>query len=79
MKSPRTVKEFQSLTTIVVALNRFVSKSSDKCKEFFKAIKGVGKKFKWTPPCEEAFQKLKEQLGSSPPPPPHPPPLLAKL
>ena len=63
MKSPRTVKVVQSLTGGVAALSQFVSKSSDKCKEFFKAIKGVGKKFEWTPECEEAFQKLKEQLG----------------
>ncbi|MGI4673560.1 hypothetical protein ACR2XN_29280, partial [Klebsiella pneumoniae] len=43
---------------------------SDKCREFFKAIKGVGKNFTWTPTCEEAFEKLKEHLGS--------PPLLSK-
>lgn len=48
-----------------------MSKSSDKCKEFFKVIKGVGKRFVWTNKCEEAFRKLKEQLRS--------PPLLAKL
>ena len=70
MRSPRNVKEVQSLTGRVAALNRFVSKSSDKCQEFFKAIKKVGKRFEWTPECEEAFQKIKEHLGS--------PPLLSK-
>ncbi|XP_074346599.1 uncharacterized protein LOC141685395 [Apium graveolens] len=40
------------------------------CKEFFKAIKGRGKDFLWTPECEEAFLKIKEQLGN--------PPMLAK-
>ena len=70
MRSPRSVKEVQSLTRRVVALNRFVSKSSDKCQEFFKAIKKVGKRFEWTLECEEAFQKIKEHLGS--------PPLLSK-
>lgn len=70
MKSPTSVKQVQSLTGRIAALNRFVSKSSYKCKEFFKAIKGVGKDFMWTPECEEAFQRIKEHLGS--------PPLLAK-
>ncbi|XP_074374821.1 uncharacterized protein LOC141715244 [Apium graveolens] len=70
MRSPRNVKEVQSLTGRIAALNRFVSKSSDKCHEFFKAIKKVGKKFEWTPECEEAFQKIKEHLGK--------PPLLSK-
>ncbi|XP_074356687.1 uncharacterized protein LOC141696445 [Apium graveolens] len=49
-----------------IALNRFVSKSSDRCKEFFKAIKGMGKDFVWTSDCEEAFLKIKEQLGNPP-------------
>lgn len=49
MKSPRIVKEMKSLTRRVVALKRFVSKSSNKCKEFFKAINGVGNRFEWTP------------------------------
>ena len=70
MRSPRSVKEVQSLTGRIAALNRFVSKSSDKCHEFFKAIKKVGKKFEWTPECEEAFHKIKEHLGK--------PPLLSK-
>lgn len=46
-----------------------MSKSSDRCKEFFTTIK-KGKGFGWTPECEVAITKLKEQLGS--------PPLLAK-
>lgn len=39
-------------------------KSSDKCNEFFKAIKGVKKNFTWTKECEEAFKKVKEHLSS---------------
>ena len=34
-----------------------------KVQEFFKAIKKVGKHFKWTPECEEAFHKIKEHFG----------------
>ena len=41
MSSPRTVKEVQSLTGRIVALNRFVSKTTDKCLPFFKTLKKV--------------------------------------
>ncbi|XP_074373631.1 uncharacterized protein LOC141713979 [Apium graveolens] len=66
MKSPTNVKQVQSLTGRIAALNRFVSKSSDRCKEFFKAIKLDGKDFVWTPECEDAFKRIKEQLGNPP-------------
>ncbi|XP_074377865.1 uncharacterized protein LOC141719388 [Apium graveolens] len=45
MKLPTNVKQVQSLTGRIAALNRFVSKSSDRCKEFFKALKLAGKDF----------------------------------
>ena len=35
----RNVKEVQSLTRQIVALNRFVSKAADKCLPFFKVLK----------------------------------------
>ena len=70
MKSPDTIKQVQSLTGRIATLNRFVSKSSEKCKEFFKAIKGASKDFEWTEECEDAFIKIKKHLGE--------PPLLAK-
>ncbi|KAL8148773.1 hypothetical protein AgCh_005948 [Apium graveolens] len=66
MKSPTNVKQVQSLTGRIAALNRFVSKSSDRCKEFFKAIKLAGKDFVWTSECEDAFKRIKEQLGNPP-------------
>uniref|UniRef100_A0A5B7BB47 Reverse transcriptase domain-containing protein n=1 Tax=Davidia involucrata TaxID=16924 RepID=A0A5B7BB47_DAVIN len=63
MKSPRNKKEVQSLNGRVAALKRFISRSSDKCFPFFKALKG-DKTFEWTPQCEEAFAQLKSYLGS---------------
>ena len=39
MATPKTVKEVQKLTGRVAALNRFVSKSTDKCLPFFKTLK----------------------------------------
>ncbi|XP_074355965.1 uncharacterized protein LOC141695631 [Apium graveolens] len=66
MKSQRRVKDMQSLTGRVAALNRFVSRSSDKCQKFFKAIKSVGKNLEWTEECEDAFLNIKKHLGNLP-------------
>ena len=38
VKSPKTMKEVQSLTGKVVALNKFVSRATDKCMPFFKVL-----------------------------------------
>ena len=63
MTSPRTVKEVQKLTRMIVALNRFVSKVTDKCLPFFKTLKQA---FTWTKECEKVFQELKHYLSNSP-------------
>ena len=52
ISSPRTIKEVQSLIGKVAALNRFISKATDKCLLFFKTLK---KAFAWTEECETAF------------------------
>ena len=39
MASPRTVKEVQKLTGRIAALNRFVSRATNKCLPFFKTLK----------------------------------------
>ena len=61
MSSPKTVKEVQSLIGRVAALNRFVSKATDKCLPFFKKLKRA---FVWTKECETAFQELKRYLSN---------------
>ena len=48
MKPSRSIKEVQFLTGRVAALNRFVSKATDKCLPFFKVLK---KAFEWTDEC----------------------------
>ncbi|XP_074342823.1 uncharacterized protein LOC141680518 [Apium graveolens] len=63
IKLPTNVRQVQSLAGRISALNQFISKSSDRCKEFFKASKLAGKDFVWTPECEEAFKRIKEQLS----------------
>ena len=52
MSSPKTIKEVQSLTGRVAALNRFVSNATDKCLPFFKTLKHA---FVWTEECKTAF------------------------
>ena len=52
MVSPRTVKEVQKLTGRIVALNRFVSRATNKCLPFFKTLKRA---FAWTDECEAVF------------------------
>ena len=39
MTSPRSVKQVQRLAGRIVALNRFVSRATDKCLSFFKTLK----------------------------------------
>ena len=39
MQSPRTTKEVQSLAGRVAALNRFISRATDRCLPFFKILR----------------------------------------
>jgi hypothetical protein len=68
MQSPQKTKQLQQLTRRIAALNRFISRSTDKCLPFFKILR---KAFEWNSECEEAFGKLKEYLIN--------PPLLSRL
>lgn len=65
IKSPCTLKEIQSLTSKLAALNRYISLAMDKCHVFFQEIK-KGKKIEWALECEEAFQRLKDYLFKAP-------------
>ena len=51
MASLKTVKEVQ-ITGRIAALNRIVSKATEKCLPFFKTLKQT---FVWTDKCEKAF------------------------
>ena len=63
MVSPRTVKEVQKLTGRIAALNRFISRATDKCLPFFKTLKRA---FAWIDECEAAYQELKRYLSNPP-------------
>ena len=60
---PRTVKEVQSLNGKIAALNRFISKATDKCLPFFRTLR---KSFEWMDECQKAFEDLKKYLSSPP-------------
>ena len=61
LKSPSNLKVVQVLTSMLAALNRFVSKFADRCHPFYQLLK-KWKGFQWTEECEEAFQDLKKYL-----------------
>ena len=54
----------------LAALNRFINRSTDKCRPFFQVLKKNGADFCWNQECEMSFQGLKKYLAS--------PPLLSK-
>ena len=60
---PKTVKEVQSLNSKIAALNRFVSRVTDKCLPFFGTLR---KSFEWIEECQQAFKDLKAYLSSLP-------------
>ena len=60
---PKNVKEVQSLNGKVAALNRFVSRATDRRLPFFRTLK---KSFEWTIKCQWTFEDLKAYLFSLP-------------
>ena len=52
----KTVKGVQSLNSKIAALNRFISRVTDKCLPFFRVLK---RSFEWTDECQQAFENLK--------------------
>ncbi|CAL8992276.1 unnamed protein product [Prunus brigantina] len=71
MRVPKTKKEVQSLTGRVTALARFISKATDRCAPFFKALKGS--KRQWlqsdqdvTQRCQEAYKQVQQIITKLP-------------
>ncbi|GMP91390.1 hypothetical protein CsSME_00042113 [Camellia sinensis var. sinensis] len=65
LKSPMSAKQVQMLTRRAAALNRFISRSSDKYKPFFNLVKKATD-FLWTEECKEALADLKKYLTTAP-------------
>lgn len=57
------VKEVQRLVGRIIALSRFISRSTDRCVAVFKILKNH-KSFYWTPECATTFEDLKSYLIS---------------
>ena len=66
MEQPASKKQVQQLTGRVAALSRFISRSADRCRPFFKVLRKMND-FPWTEECQEAFEELKKMLASPPP------------
>ena len=62
LQPPRNPKEFQKLTGMTAALNRFISRSADRCRPFF-LLMNKWKGFKWIEEFALAFRQLKEYLS----------------
>ena len=65
LKPPRNVKEVQKLTRMIAALNRFISRSADRCRPIYLLI-NKWKGFEWSEECTVAFQQLKGYLSRPP-------------
>ena len=65
LRTPRNPKEVQKLIGMAAALNRFISRSADRCRPFFLLI-NKWKNFEWTEECARAFQQLKDYLAWPP-------------
>ena len=63
ISSLNNVKEVQKLTGRMAALNRFISRPSDKSHALFGTLKNP-KNFHWTEECESALHELKSYLTS---------------
>ena len=62
LQPPWNPKEVQKLIGMTAALNRFISRSADKCRLFFQLL-NKWKGFEWTEKCASDFQQLKEYLS----------------
>ena len=65
LQPPRNPKEVQKLTGMMVALNRFISRSAERCRPFFLLLHKWNE-FEWSEECVVAFQELKQYLSHPP-------------
>nr|GEW85210.1 reverse transcriptase domain-containing protein [Tanacetum cinerariifolium] len=70
MQSPKMLKEMQSLSGKLAALNRFLFQSAERVMPFFDTLKNITKEnkddFSWTEAAEQAFQELKTVIMELP-------------
>nr|GEU56293.1 reverse transcriptase domain-containing protein [Tanacetum cinerariifolium] len=70
MQSPKTLRETQSLSRKLAALNRFLSKLAERSLPFFETLKNITKEnkdeYRWMDVAEKAFQELKKLIMELP-------------
>ena len=65
LQPPWNPKEVHKLIGMMAALNRFISKSADRCRPFFLLLHKWNE-FEWSEECVVAFQQLKQYLSHLP-------------
>nr|GEV17989.1 hypothetical protein [Tanacetum cinerariifolium] len=70
MQSPKTLRETQSLSEKLAALNRVLSKLAERSLPFFEMLKNITKEnkdeYRWIEAAEKAFQELKKLIMELP-------------
>ena len=65
LQPPRNPKEVQKLIGMTATLNRFISRSTDRCRPF-SLLMNKWKDFEWTKECAQEFQPLKKYFSHPP-------------
>ncbi|KAM1333888.1 hypothetical protein ACFX2F_009867 [Malus domestica] len=65
VKSKHADQHITKLSETFTILKRFISKATDRCAPFFKALKGNKKYITWTEECAKAFRNLKEYMSKA--------------
>ena len=65
LQPPQNPKEVQKFTGMMAALNRFISRSAERCRPFFLLLH-KWKEFQWFEECVVEFQELKRYLSHPP-------------
>ena len=61
---PRTIKNVQSLVGKIMALNRFIPRIFEKCRPFYKAIRGA-KEIDWGEEQKKALEQIRKYLNTN--------------
>ncbi|KAM2015174.1 hypothetical protein ACFX16_045732 [Malus domestica] len=65
VKSKHADQHITNLSETFTILKRFISKATDRCASFFKALKRNKKYITWTEECAKAFRNLKEYMSKA--------------
>ncbi|KAM1519686.1 hypothetical protein ACFX1Z_022459 [Malus domestica] len=65
VKSKHADQHITNLSKTFTILKRFISKATDRCAPFFKALKKSKKYITWTDECAEAFKNLKYYMSKA--------------